>query len=199
MVIPLTLLNQIDQRRCEWLVPGLATEKTQLYLKSLPQKLRRYCVPLPDYAKKFVERTSEKNTFGDGDYLDALIADMREQTQVQVQREDFRPENLPLHCFMNFRLVDEYGRQIDLERNLGKLRAEHSQAAREVFQDVAASAVHQLVTPSNNNSSNVSTSAASGAKDSNTRAAIAQTDNIKFWSFGALPELLEIKRGKRNL
>ncbi len=33
MVIPLTLLNQIDQRRCEWLVPGLATEKTQLYIK----------------------------------------------------------------------------------------------------------------------------------------------------------------------
>jgi ATP-dependent helicase HrpA len=199
MVIPLTLLNQIDQRRCEWLVPGLATEKTQLYLKSLPQKLRRYCVPLPDYAKKFVERTSEKNTFGDGDYLDALIADIREQTQLQVQRADFRPENLPLHCFMNFRLVDEYGRQIDLERNLGKLRAEHSQAAREVFQEVAASAVHQLVTPSKSNAFDVSNSVASGAKESNTKVAIAHTDNIKDWSFGVLPEMLEIKRGKQSL
>ena len=86
MAVPLALLNQVDQRRCEWLVPGLAIEKTQLYLKSLPQKLRRYCVPLPDYAKKFIERTSENNTFGEGDYLDALIADIREQTQLQVQR-----------------------------------------------------------------------------------------------------------------
>jgi hypothetical protein len=63
MVIPLTLLNQIDQRRCEWLVPGLATEKTQLYLKSLPQKLRRYCVPIPDYAKKFVEQLRESGHY----------------------------------------------------------------------------------------------------------------------------------------
>ena len=189
MVVPLALLNQVDQRRCEWLVPGLALEKTQLYLKSLPQKLRRYCVPLPDYAKKFVERASENNTFGEGDYLDALIADIRAQTQVQVQRTDFRPENLPLHCFMNFRLVDEYGRQIDLERNLGKLRAEHAQAAREVFQEVAATAVTQITSP------NQKQDKASVAHQS----AVAQTDNIKDWSFGELPEMLEIKRGKQTL
>ena len=199
MVVPLTLLNQIDQRRCEWLVPGLAIEKTQLYLKSLPQKLRRYCVPLPDYAKKFVERSSEKNAFGEGDYLDALIADIREQTQVQVQRADFRPENLPLHCFMNFRLVDEYGRQIDLERNLGKLRAEHSQAAREVFQEVAASAVNQLAAPLKNLHAESQSSSASGTGDLGHKAVISQTDNIKDWSFGVLPEMLEIKRGKQNL
>ncbi len=196
MVVPLALLNQVDQRRCEWLVPGLALEKTQLYLKSLPQKLRRYCVPLPDYAKKFVERTSENNTFGEGDYLDALIADIREQTQLQVQRADFRPENLPLHCFMNFRLVDEYGRQIDLERNLGKLRAEHAQAAREVFQEVAATAVNQIAAPSTHQPKLASPNQSASQ---NNHAAIAQTDNIKDWSFGELPEMLEIKRGKQTL
>ncbi len=189
MVVPLALLNQVDQRRCEWLVPGLALEKTQLYLKSLPQKLRRYCVPLPDYAKKFVERASENNTFGEGDYLDALIADIRAQTQVQVQRADFRPENLPLHCFMNFRLVDEYGRQIDLERNLGKLRAEHAQAAREVFQEVAATAVTQITAPNHQQDKASVTN----------QSTVAQTDNIKDWSFGELPEMLEIKRGKQTL
>lgn len=196
MIVPLALLNQVDQRRCEWLVPGLALEKTQLYLKSLPQKLRRYCVPLPDYAKKFVERTSEKKTFGEGDYLDALIADIREQTQLQVQRADFRPENLPLHCFMNFRLVDEYGRQIDLERNLGKLRAEHSQAAREVFQEVAATAVNQI---SGTNHQQHQQLASSQPAQQSQRSVIAQTENIKDWSFGELPEMLEIKRGQQTL
>ena len=73
------------------------------------------------------------------------------QLQVQTQRTDFRPENLPLHCFMNFRLVDEYGRQIDLDRNLGKLRSEFAQSAREVFQEVAASAVGRLTPPTSNN------------------------------------------------
>jgi len=41
-------------------VPGLCIEKVQLYLKSLPQKLRRHCVPLPEFAKGFVERANEK-------------------------------------------------------------------------------------------------------------------------------------------
>jgi len=31
-------------------------EKAHLLLKSLPQKLRRHCVPLPEYAQGFVER-----------------------------------------------------------------------------------------------------------------------------------------------
>ncbi len=201
MVVPLALLNQIDQRRCEWLVPGLCIEKVQLYLKSLPQKLRRNCVPLPEYAKKFVERCTEKNKFGEGDFLDALIADIREQTQVQVQRVDFRPENLPLHCFMNFRLVDEYGRQIELDRNLGKLRSEFAQSAREVFQEVTASAVGRLTPPTSNNKLSDTSPQAQLKEEGGSKAAsnVSQTDNIKDWSFGELPEMLEIKRGKQTL
>ena len=189
LTLPLALLNQVDQRRCDWLVPGLAIEKTQLYLKSLPQKLRRYCVPLPDYAKKFIERASEAERFGEGDYLDALIADIREQTQLQVQRADFRPENLPAHCFMNFRLVDEFGRQIDLDRQLGKLKAEYAQAAREVFQEVAAQAVHQVVTPASHPRN----------QEPSKESVKTPTENIKDWCFGELPEMLEIKRGQQNL
>ena len=40
LVVPLTLLNQVDGRRCEWLVPGMCEEKTLLLLKSLPQKVQ---------------------------------------------------------------------------------------------------------------------------------------------------------------
>jgi ATP-dependent helicase HrpA len=187
MVVPLALLNQVDQRRCDWLVPGLCIEKAQLYLKSLPQKLRRHCVPLPDFAKIFVERMVDKNTFGEGDFLDALMGDIRERTQVQTQRTDFRPENLPLHCFMNFRLVDEFGRQIDLDRNLGKLRAEHAQMAREVFKEAM--------------NLNVATPISSKNEPNNTKVSglLIQTEGIKDWSFGELPEMLEIKKGKQTL
>jgi len=208
MVVPLASLNQIDQRRCEWLVPGLCIEKVQLYLKSLPQKLRRHCVPLPEFAKGFVERANEKDTFGEGDFLEAIIADIRSQTQIQTQRTDFRPENLPLHCFMNFRLVDEYGRQIDLDRNLGKLRAEYAQAARDMFKEVAAVAaataagsVTTIATSvpavtTTNAQSNAVMGSASSAKEA---AHVSETENIKSWTFGVLPEMLEIKQGKQIL
>jgi ATP-dependent helicase HrpA len=219
MIVPLALLNQIDQRRCEWLVPGLCIEKTQLYIKSLPQKLRRNCVPLPEYSKKFVERLTEANAFGEGDFLEALIADIRINTQVQTHRADYRPENLPTHCFMNFRLVDEYGRQIDLDRNLGKLRSEHAQSARDVFQEVAASAVSQLQTQDQsqvrglqslqalkdlktsdqNVRSNPSSTVAQHKPFAGSIPSLSQTEQIKDWCFGELPEMLEIKRGKQTL
>ena len=186
MIVPLALLNQIDLRKTEWLVPGLCVEKTQLLLKSLPQKLRRHCVPLPEYAKMFVERVQSMERFGEGDYLDALIADIREQTQIQMQRTDFRFENLPPHCFMNFKLVDEFDRQLDMDRQLPKLRAEYGAKAREVFKDVAAVTVTQEI------------EVHQAAKPSKTPS-LAATEGIKDWSFGSLPEMLEIKRGQQTL
>ena len=196
MVVPLALLNQVDPRRCDWLVPGLAIEKTQLLLKSLPQKLRRHCVPLPEYAKNFVERHVESQSFGEGDYLEALMADIKTRTQVQVQKADFRPENLPLHCLMNFRLVDEYGRQMEVDRNLGQLRAEYAQAAREIFQEVAASAVTQMTEGSSNSSPQTS---GNSIQVNSSSLVQGSTENIKEWNFGELPEMLEIKRGKQTL
>ena len=49
--------------------------KSAVVVEVLPQKVRRHCVPLPDYAAGFCER----NEFGKGSFLDTLIADIREQ------------------------------------------------------------------------------------------------------------------------
>ncbi len=56
MTVPLFSLNQVSAERCEWLVPGMLKEKVHLLIKSLPQKIRRHCVPLPNYAAGFCER-----------------------------------------------------------------------------------------------------------------------------------------------
>ncbi len=60
MTVPLVALNQVDAEQCEWLVPGMLKEKVHLMLKSLPQKLRRHLVPLPDYAAAFVGRAGPR-------------------------------------------------------------------------------------------------------------------------------------------
>ena len=75
LTVPLVALNQIDGVRTEWLVPGMLKEKAHLLLKSLPQKLRRHCVPLPDYAAAFAARQGHRT---DEPLLDVLIADVRE-------------------------------------------------------------------------------------------------------------------------
>ncbi|WP_051378953.1 DUF3418 domain-containing protein [Derxia gummosa] len=138
LTVPLYALNLVNEARCDWLVPGMVKEKVQLLLKSLPQKLRRHCVPLPEYAEGFTTRQPQP---GDGDLVLALIADLRAQKQLNVLASDFKRETLPAHLAMNFRVVDEHGRQLGVGRSLGALRAELGRVARAEFQKLAAAVV----------------------------------------------------------
>lgn len=188
LTVPLYALNQVSAERSEWLVPGMLKEKTHLLLKSLPQKLRRHCVPLPDYAAGFVERV----TFGKGSLLDALIADVREQTSIAVKTADFKLETLPAHHFMNFKVIDEHGRQLDMGRNLAALQAELGGQARERFQKLAE------------NTAVVPVDGDGGAQQKpqqrqGSSGAVSEHQNLTGWSFGVLPELLEIQQGKQTL
>jgi ATP-dependent helicase HrpA len=200
LAVPLYALNQLSSERCEWLVPGMLKDKVHLLIKSLPQKLRRHCVPLPDYAAGFCERIHAADRYGKGDLLDAVILDIREQTGLAVKTSDFKLETLPAHHFMNFKVIDEHGRQLDMGRNLAALRAEFGGQARESFQKLA----EQKVAPSSQNAATegkrsgaAPQSAASAAPASS--AGATQHENLTGWTFGELPELLEIAKGKLTL
>lgn len=198
LVVPLTQLNQIDGRRCEWLVPGMCEEKVLLLLKSLPQKLRRHCVPLPDYAKSFLERKLETRQFGVGDFLDTLIGDIRKERGLEIKRTDFRPESLPLHLSMNFRLIDEHGRQLELERNLARLRSEYGQTARSAFQAIAQETAHIELGLESSVGASVTSNTNGGAKAPDVVRKVEQ-GGYRTWEFGELPETLEIQKGSKTL
>src|SRR5699024_1928004 len=111
----------------------------QWLLKSLPQRLRRHCVPIPDYAEGFHKRWFERATHPEGSLLHALIDDVWQERRQRLQESDFKPENLPAHLFMNFKVIDEQGRMLGGGRNLDKLKAEYGQDAQASFQRLAAS------------------------------------------------------------
>ncbi len=189
--VPLYALNQVSADRCEWLVPGMLKEKVHLLLKSLPQKLRRHCVPLPAYAAGFCERAA----FGKGNLLDAIIADIREQISLIPLTTDFKSETLPAHHFMNFKVIDEHGRQLEMGRNLAALQAEFGGQARESFQRLAENTVIA------SGESTMSRADRAGDKGSQIASQPAgksgsatQHENLTGWSFGELPELLEIQQ-----
>jgi ATP-dependent helicase HrpA len=171
LAVPLYALNQVDEARCDWLVPGMLKEKVQLLLKSLPQKLRRHCVPLPEYAAGFVERLGEK-PWDTRPLTEALIDDLRAQRSIVARPEDFKRETLPVHLSMNFKVIDEHGRQLAMGRSLPQLRAELGAEARRSFQAVAE-------------------------RDVGVAPDLQQ--RITDWDFGELPELLELGRGGQTL
>ncbi|MBJ9595686.1 ATP-dependent RNA helicase HrpA [Burkholderia seminalis] len=215
LAVPLYALNQVDARRCEWLVPGMLKEKVQLLLKSLPQKLRRHCVPLPEYAAGFVERMGRER-FGAGGLVEALIADVRGETQVAMKTADFKLETLPAHLFMNFKVIDEHGRQLAMGRNLAQLRQELGAQAQQQFQKIAAAST--IATGGDVDAGQpvgqAPAAATAGAAGRNAKAgkgaapqtaapaeagATALYENLTTWNFGKLPELLEIRRRGQTL
>ncbi len=216
LAVPLYALNQVDARRCEWLVPGMLKEKVQLLLKSLPQKLRRHCVPLPEYAAGFVERIGRER-FGAGGLVEALIADVRGETQVAMKTADFKLETLPAHLFMNFKVIDEHGRQLAMGRNLAQLRQELGAQAQQQFQKIAAAstistggeadagpAAGQATAPAATaGAAGRGAKAGKGAAPQTAAAAEAGAtalyENLTTWNFGKLPELLEIRRRGQTL
>ncbi len=133
--------------------------------------------------------------FGVGDFLDSLITDIRKERGLEIKRTDFRPESLPLHSSMNFRLVDEHGRQLELERNLVRLRAQYGETARTAFQAIAQQAVHEEL------GIDVPVTATVSTQQNNAVSTVKAVEQggYRSWDFGELPETLEIQKGNRTL
>jgi ATP-dependent helicase HrpA len=101
---------------------------------------------------------------------------------------------------MNFKIIDEHGRQLEMGRNLAALQAEFGGKARESFQRLAESTtvVPAESAPTEKTQSGAGRSPmASNVADKAVNA--GEHQNLTTWSFGELPELLEIQQGKQTL
>jgi ATP-dependent helicase HrpA len=199
VTVPLFVLNQVNEERCEWLVPGLLKDKILALLKSLPQKPRSRFVPLPDSASKLAEQLGAPEVFGTGSLTDVLLKKVRDMTSLDVKRADFKLDMLSPHLFMNLRVVDEHGRQMGMGRNLGALKADWGSEARGAFQALAQLKVQTpalIATPvAVHASTSVEVQKGGSAATSKINSQIKYTQ----WSFGDLPELMEISKGGQSL
>jgi ATP-dependent helicase HrpA len=208
VTVPIYALNQVSDERCEWLVPGMLKDKVLALAKSLHQRPRSRLVPLPDYVADFIADIDTAHGFGSGSLVDALLKHVRGRTQLDVKRGDFKTEQVPAHLFMNFRVVDEHGRQLGTGRNLATLKAELGSQARSAFQALAQLKVAATVTPSTN------ASAPHEAKPAEPLRARGRADPVDTqpavsassvevlytdWTFGELPELMEVRRGAQTM
>jgi len=206
VTVPIYALNQVSEERCEWLVPGMLKDKVLALVKTLHQRPRSRLVPLPDYAQGFVDQVDEAHGFGAGSLLDVLLKAVRDKTQLDVKRADFKLEQLSPHLFMNFRVVDETGRQLGQGRNLASLKAELGGQARSAFQALAAlrpavpAAPMTAAPPAAAGKPGV-VQAGSGRKADAPAAEAPPAAPAKYtdWGFGELPELMEVKRGSQTM
>ena len=213
VTVPLFVLNQVSEDRCEWLVPGLLKDKIQALLKSLPQRPRSRFVPLPETATRMAAELSVPELFGSGSLTDVLLKKARDETSLEIKRTDFKHEMLSPHLFMNLCVVDEHGRQLGMGRNLGALKGELGAKARGAFQALAQLKVAPKETAADPKSNGVGSRLSEGnraltpfdskqePKRQNTPAKQTPLAPQRYtaWTFGELPELMEISKGGQTL
>jgi ATP-dependent helicase HrpA len=116
--VPLALLNKLDPEDFVWSVPGLRQEVVVALIRALPKQLRTNFVPVPDWAAAVLDRVPARR----GSLVDAVAAELRRLSGTVVPRDAWRPDQIPDHLRMNFRVVDEQGAVLGEGRDLEALR-----------------------------------------------------------------------------
>jgi ATP-dependent helicase HrpA len=135
MTVPLAALNQIDERRCEWLVPGLLRDKITEMIRGLPKGVRKHFVPVPQVVTRVLGSIKpDSRPLGQ-----ALVQALHSKTGVEVSTEMLEAVELPDYLRMNFRVVDDRHEEIAMGRDLVILRKELGVKAMRSFTETAAS------------------------------------------------------------
>jgi len=139
MTVPLAALNQIDERRCEWLVPGVLRDKVTEMIRGLPKGMRKHFVPVPQVVTSVLGPIEAAVTKSEPRPLAQVLAtSLHKKTGIEVSQEALQAVDLPIYLRMNFRVVDDDGDEIAMGRDLVALRGELGVKALRSFTETAA-------------------------------------------------------------
>ncbi len=126
---PLHLINQLDEDRLGWLVPGLVEEKIASLIASLRKSQRRLLVPIKEYAKAALERLEHPS----GSLLQRLATVLSQLSGLEITPSDFNFEKVPKHLIMRVRVMDESGEVLGQGRDVSALKEKWGAEARAQF------------------------------------------------------------------
>jgi ATP-dependent helicase HrpA len=133
MTVPVGLLNQVPAARCEWLVPGLLREKVAALVRAMPQRLRHKLGPVEEFAGAFVAAVPP----ADVPLATALARYIRAEFNLEVPADALHAGAVAAHLRMNFRVLDEHGRQLAMGRDLAALKHELAPRTQSVLRQQA--------------------------------------------------------------
>lgn len=139
VLIPLSLLNQINDEGFDWLIPGLRHELLVALIKCLPKHYRRNFVPAPNYADALMQTISPS----DGALLEAVAQRLKRMSGVTIAEDAWQLADLDAHLKMNFKVVDEKGATLKQSRSLLLLKQELQGKVQQSLSQVAEQGIEQ--------------------------------------------------------
>jgi len=114
--VPLAVLNRLQPRGFDWLVPGMREELITELIRSLPKSIRRHLVPAPERARTVAATLHDDDPDAGEPFLEAVADELVALPGVPDDLPLYGPEfdvgKLPAHLRMHFRVVDDKGKQI---------------------------------------------------------------------------------------
>jgi len=119
----------------------------------------------------FAEGFCESEPETDESLVKALNRAVEEALAMKLPLDAFRPGELRPHLLMNFRLLDEHGGTLGFSRSLPELRAQYGDRVTQTFAQAEVK----------------------------TESSEGELTGLTTWSFGELPELMEVTLGNRTV
>ncbi|MFC7376265.1 ATP-dependent RNA helicase HrpA [Brachybacterium sp. GCM10030267] len=124
--VPLAVLNRLEPRGFDWLVPGMREELVTELIRSLPKQIRRHLVPAPERAKAVAAKLHDDDPDSGEPFVEAAADELVDLPGVPDDLPLYGPEfdltKLPAHLRMHFRVVDSKGREIGSGDDLEALK-----------------------------------------------------------------------------
>ena len=116
--IPLQALAQVDENIWSWGIPGWRQDLIEALLKTLPKEKRRNLVPIPDTARKLMQRIDAVHL------REHILAFLSFQLRAEhVTAQDFSLERIDQYLMPFIKVIDEKGRVLEQGRDLSELKA----------------------------------------------------------------------------
>ena len=139
LLIPLPLLNQVQNVGFDWLIPGFRHELIVSLIKSLPKSLRRNFVPAPNYADACLADLNDPTQ----PFIEAITHKLHRMTGVKVPEDEWKYNNLAKHLSFNFKVLDKQKKVIAQGRDLPRLKQKLSDKMSETIKSAAESSIER--------------------------------------------------------
>ena len=142
VTLPVSVLNQVNAARFEWLTMGMLREKVQAVFKSLPQRIRSTLVPVPDTVSEFIAFVTQRPgmhdlSMAEETLIDAITQFLRKAKGIEVPKDAWDVSvssgRVATHLHMNFRITDVDGKELAMSRDFAALRTQFANASKTVF------------------------------------------------------------------
>jgi ATP-dependent helicase HrpA len=156
VTVPLHLLNTLGETPFDWLVPGMLREKVTWSMKALPKGIRKHLFPLPEQVTAFLqsadaerlreaggERREAQDRASASPFADALRKFVQRRIGEPIPEKAWDDREMPAHLRMNFRVIDEAGRELAAGRDLLALKGQLGQAAQLTFGEQAEAGIER--------------------------------------------------------